>query len=377
MASELISIDVEVPTTAADWLIELYTAESIDHLLPEFVGWLNRRPENRRDFDELEEIYLISGEIGEPALWEEVESLEVSTVEDSTPALKYRQWSPLRIASVTGAVVVLVLGVGAYASGLLAAWGKLSNGQYSAQYGTVRNLDLADDSLITLNGGSQVTLDLQTDHRRVTLDRGEALFRVEKDTSRPFDVKVGSATVRSVGTVFSVRKDTADAAETVVQEGKVLVMGSQNAPYPVDAGQTVRINGGDIQLEPPAESKVDGRLAWTAGLLSFNGERLSEVAKEFNRCNHRKLAVDADVADQPIGGLYPSNNPDGFANAIELTLGIKHSLMRAPDGTETLLLSRKRPASLASQGVDPPNTKTNDTGAENGAVAGNRVEEQN
>ena len=137
--------------------------------------------------------------------------------------------------------MTLVLGVGSYASGLLAGWGKLSNGQYSAQYGTVRNLDLVDDSLITLNGGSQVTLDLQTDHRRVTLDRGEAMFRVEKDTSRPFDVKVGSATVRSVGTVFSVRKDTADAAETVVEEGKVLVMGSQSAPFPVDAGQTARL----------------------------------------------------------------------------------------------------------------------------------------
>jgi transmembrane sensor len=375
MASERMSTDVKVPSTAADWLIELYAAEPVDHLLPKFTAWLKQRPQNLQEFNQLEAIYLALGDIELSTLRGVNGSSQAATVQGAAPSSGRRQTSSVWKAVVTLTVVMLVLGVGAYASGFLSKWGKLSNGEYSAEYGTVRSLDLVDNSLITLNGGSQITLDVRPDHRFVTLNRGEALFRVQHDSSHPFEVKVGSWTVQAVGTVFSVRKSSPEVAETVVQEGSVVVRGGKVPAYPVSAGQTARIENGGVQLESPEASKVDARLSWTAGLLSFNGEHLSEVVKDFNRSNRRKLAVDATAADQPIGGLYPSNSPDGFANAIELTLGIQHSLVRNSDGTETLLLSRG--GSVPSQGSHHPHAESQDRGAGSSAVVGNRVEEKN
>jgi transmembrane sensor len=225
---------------------------------------------------------------------------------------------------------------------------KLATGQHSADYGETAALDLVDGSEIDLNANSQVTLDLDDHHRRIRLDRGEALFRVNKEHSTPFDVQVGTTTVRAVGTIFSIENKGTDRAETVVQEGKVLIFTNRHKPFLVMARQIAEVDGGRIQLRPPAQSNVDGRLSWTAGLVSFDGEPLEEAAEKFNRYNRRKLIVDPQIAQQPVAGLFRSTSPGEFADALEM-LNIEHWVSRDSKTNEEVIYLRPKKSQRTAQ----------------------------
>jgi ferric-dicitrate binding protein FerR (iron transport regulator) len=114
-----------------------------------------------------------------------------------------------------------------------------------------------------------------------------------------------------------------------------------------------------VRLCDPVPSKEDARHCWMTGFLSFNGETLAQVAQQFNRYNHRKLFPDADITQVPIAGLYPSTDPDGFADALQGMLGIEHTLSRDPKtGEETIHLHRNKPHNPSSNtgDRDPPDT---------------------
>src|SRR6202035_2168216 len=86
----------------------------------------------------------------------------------------------------------------------------------------------------TLNDGSQVTLDTQSElkvsfssaERSVRLTRGQAFFEVAKDAKRPFVVEVNNRRFVAVGTAFDVRVD-GDQVRVTMVEGTVRVEGER------------------------------------------------------------------------------------------------------------------------------------------------------
>src|SRR5205814_1675147 len=86
--------------------------------------------------------------------------------------------------------------------------------------GEQRTIQLADGSTVELNARSKVHVHLTDQRRDVTLIEGQALFRVAKDSRRPFVVRAGDAEVRAVGTEFDVYKKQSETVVTVV-EGRV------------------------------------------------------------------------------------------------------------------------------------------------------------
>jgi ferric-dicitrate binding protein FerR (iron transport regulator) len=355
MPSDLNDISPEVRREAANWVFALYTCKNITSLVPKFTTWINRAPENRRAYLALEASWRSMRSLRALGRLENLESGSVAMDEESSS-----HWSripALLPRVVLGAVLCCMIAVGLAvlywltgAHQVLCAGDvrnhqsscKLSNGAHAADYGETRQLDLVDGSFVTLNANSQVTLDMTDDHRHVQLDRGEALFKVRKNDRVPFEVVVDTTTVRAVGTVFSVEKKGVDSAETVVQEGQVELVADHKKPFSVSAGEIADIQAGNVWLRTPETSKVDGRLSWTTGLISLDGKTLAEAAERFNRTNRRQIAVDRDIADQPVGGLFSSSNPDGFADALEKMFGITHSISRDPrSGVETIRLSHK------------------------------------
>jgi ferric-dicitrate binding protein FerR (iron transport regulator) len=354
----------------------LHTSDSFAELLPEFHVWLNASPENRDEFTNLERIWRDLDELNERGLLSDVDLPGPASTEfrcgDFAPSR--RQWTGTQpVALAAGILLVIGAAIGLIGYHLISDPAavspcegttdyhnvcKLSRGQHSADYGQTAALNLVDGSEITLDANSQVTLDLTDDHRRVQLDRGEALFKVSKDDTAPFDVQVGSTTVRAVGTIFSVENKGDDTAETVVQKGKVLVRTPQHEEaFPVKAGEVAEVDAGEVRLRAPSQSKVDARLSWTAGLLSYDGETLSEVAAKFNRYNRDKFIVDAEIAGRPIAGLFSSSSPRAFADALEQMLSIHHSISHDPEsGAEIIHLSVKKPQD------DPPRSTSEKSG---------------
>lgn len=346
MSTESTSMAPGTREKAAEWLVELYTSDNISPILPKFTRWLDEAPEHRREYIYLEDLWRTMDEMRDRKRWHEPVAFTLTTIPHTPEASPRRRWyaSPWIYRLAAMLVISFGLGLGAYWSGFIPWDGHYSTGRHSSGYGQQRVLNLSDGSSVTLSGNSQVTLDLSDARRHVGLNRGDALFQVKKNDEVPFEVTAGDLMVRAVGTSFSVRS-LSNAVETVVQDGKVLLFANQDPqspPFPLVAGQVARFENGTIKLQEPAPSRVDARLSWTAGMLSLTEVPLAHVVEEINRHNQRQIEVSADIADIPLSGMFPLNDPDGFAKTTREALDLKYSVSHDPEtGVATIHLKGK------------------------------------
>ncbi|MHB1205629.1 MAG: FecR family protein [Rhodospirillaceae bacterium] len=212
---------------------------------------------------------------------------------------------------------------------------------YSAQRGEIRFVPLADGSLITLDTASTVAVRYTRGVRNVELVAGRALFNVAKDKSRPFVVMAGGLKVQAVGTSFAVRNVDAHPPEVLVQEG-IVDVGRQTEKAPVRVGANMRVvasaaSGPGLHVVSVDPAAVSRELAWREGMLSFEDVSLASAAEEFARYSDTRIIVaDPQLQLVTITGVFSARNPQGFAHAAALSLGLKIS----GNGTEIEL---KRP----------------------------------
>ncbi len=216
---------------------------------------------------------------------------------------------------------------------------------------------LPDGSAVDLNLGAELAIEFTAQARAVRLVRGEALFHVVRDPSRPFVVSVGGMAVRAVGTAFSVRLD-ANAVDVLVTEGRVAVeqtprrpsapaanaAGQPTAVAPslpsepvlIDAGHRVVLPVGVITPQPSAPQPVSpaqiaAALAWRQSRVEFDGTPLEEAVGFFNRANSVQLALANSATGRlRITGVFLTTDPEAFSRALEITLGL--TVTPTPDG---------------------------------------------
>lgn len=241
---------------------------------------------------------------------------------------------------------------------------------------------LSDGSVVTLKDGAQIAEVFTSALRRVELRRGQAMFEVAKNPSRPFVVAAGEIEVRAVGTAFSVEFGV-KAVEVLVTEGTVAVDKGAAAHSP-DAGATVgskEQDAGELKrrattsderrpaqspavdspdyssaLRPPsaasvveaghrlvveiapsapapkampvAAAELDERLAWRSRRVEFSGTPLSEAVALLNREAAGHAAVKL-VFDDPtlrslrVSGIFRTDNTDAFVLLLEAGFGVK------------------------------------------------------
>lgn len=209
---------------------------------------------------------------------------------------------------------------------------------YTARRGEIRPVTLPDGSTVTLDTSSAVIVDFQRNTRSVELIGGRALFEVAKDRSRPFIVSAGGVKVRAVGTGFSVRKYDAAPVEVLVEEGVVEVGGAwakkpvsveanMRAFAPISAGKAVDV----VRVDP---TTVSQELSWQRGMLAFEDVTLTAAATEFSRYSDTRIVFsNPETGLVTISGLFAANNPEGFARAAAVSLGLS---LDVKDGEITL-----------------------------------------
>lgn len=202
--------------------------------------------------------------------------------------------------------------------------------------GQVIETDLAERRQVMLNDGSVVQLEPETvlrvkfvDHeRRITLERGRALFRVAKDTQRPFLVSTEHTSVRAVGTEFGVENSRRGVIVTVA-EGKVAVARSreegaapgQEQVAPADvmltAGQQITMQSSGA-VETVRAVDTSRALAWAEGQLVFENETLAHVVTEFNRYNRTQLRIsDEQLAARRVSGVFEATDTETLLAFIQ------------------------------------------------------------
>jgi transmembrane sensor len=201
---------------------------------------------------------------------------------------------------------------------------------YVTDVGEVRRVTLADGSSLALNTDTRAVVHFGEARREVELERGEGLFEVAKDPTRPFIVRVGDVSVRAVGTVFAVRALDKDVDVTVT-EGVVEVantgLAGSSSPQKVSADERAVITEAQgIKVQRVARTEAERHLAWRDGMLAFDGELLSDAVSEINRHNTRKIMIDDPaLAARPVVGLFRSSDTAGFAQTVATALGAESS----------------------------------------------------
>lgn len=189
---------------------------------------------------------------------------------------------------------------------------------------SVTTVRLQDGSRLTLDAGTQVEVRLRPAVRQVTLVAGSAFFEVAPDRARPFTVGAGVAAVTAVGTSFSVERHGAMAGSVLVQEGKVSVAYGGRAEA-ASAGDLLRwpaVPGNELPRRQVAEPDLRQRLAWTQGMLAFEGETLAEAVTRFARYGSFRITIaDRGLARRRVTGWFSIENPRGFAHAVAASLG--------------------------------------------------------
>jgi transmembrane sensor len=200
--------------------------------------------------------------------------------------------------------------------------------EYTTPIGGHEHVTLEDGSVLDLNTDTHIRVQFTSARRQIFLDRGELLLSVAHDASRPMEVIAADVVTRAVGTQFSVRlHDNADV-ETLVTEGRVLVLREPHllglrsaAPKPLVrtlvAGERVLVDSRTAHISRLSAKQIERTLQWTTGRISFHEEKLSAVVRELNRYNTRQLVIlDRKIAGTRIGGGFDTSRADTYAEDL-------------------------------------------------------------
>lgn len=195
---------------------------------------------------------------------------------------------------------------------------------YGTAVGERRAIALQDGSTVELNTDSRVRVRLSKSERRLTLERGQAMFSVAHDPARPFLVTAGDATVRALGTRFSVYK-TKDAVRVTLAEGRIEVAAPKEwkAPVTLTAGQEIEARPAAAPARP---QRVDlaAATAWTQGRLTFHDTRLVDAVAEVNRYSRRQVRLGQGApADLLVNGAFDTGDTNAFVQGVTALLDLK------------------------------------------------------
>jgi transmembrane sensor len=179
---------------------------------------------------------------------------------------------------------------------------------------------LGDGSRIDLNGATRLVLD---GPRHVRLERGEALFTILHEHSRPFEVSSGDAVVRDVGTTFNLVR-TPQSFTATVSEGEI-VFNPDRENVSVQAGREVREEGDRVTVSAADIAAVG---AWRTGKLIYRGVPIERIADDLSRGLGLAVVTDRSLADRPFSGIIQIDGRGEAAlrsAAATLGLGVRRS----------------------------------------------------
>jgi len=255
------------------------------------------------------------------AVLSRLERLNVAALNEAPAESSDRSgWNRRRLMLAGGAAAGIAAGTGAV---LYTPEGGLEN-TYSTEIGQIREVVLADGSVVFLNTNTKIRVRFTEKLRDIALLQGEAQFDVVKNKMRPFVVTAGGTRVRAVGTSFTVTVLPERPVEVLVKEGVVeLQRADSTAAIPVRASanvQAIAPEGAPIVTVAVPERKLVRDLAWQSGRIALDNQSLKDAADEFARYSEVRIVVDPTVSDRTITGLFASNDPVAFARAAAAVL---------------------------------------------------------
>jgi transmembrane sensor len=339
--------------TAEDWL--LAERSSMDESeRREFNAWL-AVPENADAYFAAGALVQELRELADPAIdvdalvqtarsdAEEDRGTAISHLDPARPRPQARRmpsWIYAVAATVAAAAIALLWFVPQRAP---PAAEQITVAHYATGHADRTTRRLPDGSVLQLDADSSVTLRFTGADRSLDLERGQAVFEVVHDASRPFHVIAGAAEIVDVGTTFSVSLHDESTVVTVVeghvrvglatrptantiQPGTIPTAGS--APAASDAvelaaGDQVRVAAASL---PDRATQVDvgAATAWAQGRIVFDREPLTRVVEQFNRYAPAPITiVTPELGERKISGSFQATDTESFVAYLRTLKGVR------------------------------------------------------
>ena len=195
---------------------------------------------------------------------------------------------------------------------------------HETRAGQIDTVRLADGSSVVLGPESRLGLGAGFGQKsREVAFEGQAYFDVVHDDMRPFVVRTPSATLRDIGTTFSVRSDSVDGTRVAVTSGAVDVAATQGAgssPTVLHAGDRAEVSGERMQVQRSAVTETE--LSWTRGVLELHDASIPVVAQELRRWYGVKLVVtDSAIASRRLTATFEHATADDVGRVLAAVLG--------------------------------------------------------
>lgn len=248
---------------------------------------------------------------------------ELDAEAERTRAAGLRKRFRVRAYRALAASVLLAVGAG------LGFW-LFTSSHYETLVGEQRDVILPDGSRMTLNTNTALTVRYSNSRRYIDLERGEALFSVQRDAKRPFSVAAGGTLTRALGTEFNVDVRRAQITVSVI-EGAVQVAATGSLAREVPATLAPALSKGEAVEIRPRERRVIAQKAdlnridaWRDRRLEFTDTPLPEAVDEFNRYSRQQVVIGtAALRSVRVSGVFRIGDAEGFLFSLRESLGVQ------------------------------------------------------
>lgn len=200
--------------------------------------------------------------------------------------------------------------------GIALAW----TADYRTGTGEIREIMLSDNTRVWLNAASAFNEDYRNNQRRLHLVAGEILIQTATDAFRPFVVDTPQGQLRALGTRFTMRLEQAETFVAVYEGAVEVRTAATGTTAVIPAGQQTRFTSTSLAA---GETADPAREAWTRGILIAQNIPLAEVVQELRRYHNGHLGIAPEVANLPVFGSYPANDPDRALAMLESVMPIR------------------------------------------------------
>ena len=294
--------------------------------------WINASTENQTYFDELKSVWEKTGSVKPTPIivdtnnaWAKVSSrIEIIDKQKASVTKRFYLNQIIRIAAIL-------------IPPLIFAWFFLlrsSNPTIHVAATTTTIQDtLPDHSTISLNAKSSITYskEFTGETREVNLS-GEAFFEVTPDSTKPFIVHSGDASIKVLGTSFNVKAyDNSDFVEVFVNTGKVKLYGKNDSNSVVLLAGSKGVYNKFTREAKRLDELNSDELFWINRTLIFSKTDLkmvSEILSQYYNVTivmHQqdlfRCRLSATFRDQPIDTII-----DIIAKSFDLTVTKKGSV---------------------------------------------------
>lgn len=298
----------------------------------------------RREVDDMQFVYGISGEMGRLQAFDTAEAWRGTR--RRIRRTQRRHTAAAVFGRVAAVLFVPLLVAAAYFYIESDTLGRLAVGSVEQRcaYGLVSKITLPDSSVVWLNSGSAISYPRRFTGggRKVKLD-GEAYFKVSADSRRRFDVETPHGmTVSAHGTEFDVKAYADDdEARATLAKGVVDVAHASSAvAYTLSPGEQAVYSRRTGRMEVSA-ANVYMNTAWKDGRIVFRRTAMSEVARQLSRhFNVRIVLKDSELLGYTYSATFEGESFEDIMRLLEQTSPIRYTITN-PEQTDGYKFSKR------------------------------------